>query len=70
MNFDLSSLIPSLIFGMIGMAYFRYGKKMMQPLHIGVGLGLMILPYFIDSMVPQITVCSLLTLAPLAARWF
>ncbi len=70
MSFDASTLVPGLIFGCIGMAYFSYGKKDSKPLHIFSGLALMILPYFIESQVPQIAVCGVLTVLPLASRWF
>jgi hypothetical protein len=70
MNFDPSTLIPGLIFGLIGMAYFKHGKKMVNPVQIGAGLALMIIPYFIDTPVTQISVCVLIAAVPFAMRWF
>jgi hypothetical protein len=69
MSFDPATLVPGLIFGCIGMAYFSHGRKASRPLHIGCGLGLMILPYLIDAQAAQLTVCGVLAVLPFAARW-
>jgi len=52
MNFDFSasSLIAGFIFSVFGYYIFRYGGKQLNPWHRGIGLALMIYPYFISSV--------------------
>lgn len=49
MNFSFSSLFAGLVFGVIGVALIKSGKKAAHPLHIGIGFTLCIYPYFVDS---------------------
>lgn len=42
-------LLCSVLTGVIGMAYFVYGKKQAKPVPLVAGLGLMVYPYFFDS---------------------
>ena len=43
------NLIGGIIFGGIGFIAFVYGKKMMNFKALGIGLALMIYPYFIPN---------------------
>jgi hypothetical protein len=44
-----TSFVLSVVLGLVGMAYFSYGKKLGKPLSVGCGLGLMVFPYFVSS---------------------
>lgn len=43
-----ANLFASLLFGLIGLAAFRYGKKSAQTYPIAIGIVLMVYPYFIS----------------------
>lgn len=52
MDFDNPGLLLSgMIVSALGLGVFIYGKKLMQPKCIVVGLGLMALPLFVHSIV-------------------
>ena len=65
---DSSSLMASLVFGMIGMGMFMYGKKAGRPIPLAAGAGLMVIPYFITHLVIMIIVCGALTAVPWLLR--
>jgi hypothetical protein len=52
MNLDLNanSLLASMLVSSIGFVSFAYGKKQRRPAQLGVGLALMIFPYFVSSV--------------------
>lgn len=43
-----ANLFGMLIFGIIGLAAFRYGKKMHEGAPLGIGVALMVYPYFVS----------------------
>lgn len=49
MNLDVGSLIVSFIVAGVGFILFSYGRSMKRAPHIGVGLTLMVFPYFVSS---------------------
>ena len=62
---DTNAFLASCFFGMIGMGMFMYGKRRrMVPL--GVGIALMIVPYFFSNILAMSTACSAL----IAGAWF
>jgi hypothetical protein len=61
---DSGYLMASLLFGMIGMGMFMYGKKACRVVPMAAGAGLMVLPYFITHLILMIVVCGALTAAP------
>jgi hypothetical protein len=63
-NFDVNSIVAGLIFGVIGLAYFRYGKKRPSFPWMAFGMALMIYPYFLESIWLLIGVGVALTVAP------
>ena len=65
---DSNSLMASLVFGMIGMGMFMYGKKAGRPIPLAAGAGLMVIPYFITHLVIMIIVCGALTAVPWLMR--
>ena len=46
MDLSASTLMADLFVSVIGMAYFRYGKKQERPVHVVAGIALMIVPIF------------------------
>ena len=65
MNLDPTTLALSLIFGLIGMAMFMYGKKVQRISCIAAGLALMTVPYLIPGHLVLFLVCSALTATPM-----
>ena len=63
---DADSFLFSMIFGVIGMAYFVYGKKNQRPFPLLFGAALCVFPYFVSQLWTMIAVGTGLTLAP----WF
>ncbi len=51
MSFDVSSIIASIIFGIIGLWVFRHAKKTANLKNILVGIALMAYPYFVRGAV-------------------
>jgi hypothetical protein len=44
-----TTFILALFWGLIGMAYFVYGKKQSNAIALGAGIGLMFFPYFVSN---------------------
>ena len=60
--------ILSSIAGILGAAYFIYGKKEQRPVPLLAGALLCVLPYFIDSIPVLVVVCLALLAAPFVVR--
>ncbi|GIU29845.1 hypothetical protein TUM4637_19880 [Shewanella hafniensis] len=43
-------LLWSLVFSLIGLGFFTYGKRQAAPIPLVVGLTLMIYPYFVTNL--------------------
>ncbi len=65
---DTNSLFASFFFGMIGLGMFRYGKKESRGVPLGVGVALMVVPYFIPNVAVMATVCCGLMALPLLVK--
>ena len=63
MSFSLSNIIGGVIFGAIGFVAFMYGKRMEAYRALGIGLALMIFPYFIENTVVMYCIGAALTVA-------
>ncbi len=50
MEIDLPALVVSLIVGAVGFVLFSYGRSMKRPPQTGVGLVLMVFPYFAPNL--------------------
>ena len=57
-----------LIFGVVGMAYFVYGKKQRAPIPLLVGILLMGFPYFISNTWAIGIIGSVLTITPFITK--
>ena len=71
MSFDFGpAFFVSMVFGIFGMAYFSYGKKQKNFPAMGAGVGLMLYPYFVSSMLAVVVVGLALMAFPfLASRY-
>ena len=65
---DMNLVMVSLVFGMIGMGMFMYGKNTQRMVPLGAGLGLMVVPYFIPNLIALVVVCGVLLAAPWVVR--
>jgi hypothetical protein len=61
---DTTALMLSVLFGVVGMGFLMYGKKAGRPIPIIAGLALMVLPYFISSVLILLIVCAVVTATP------
>jgi hypothetical protein len=60
MEFDVASLLVSFVISGVGFVLFSYGRKMERGPHLGVGLVLMVFPYFIDGVAAMLAVAAAL----------
>lgn len=65
---DTTNIMLSLLFGICGMGFLTYGKKAGQLVPVGVGLILMVCPYFISSTLVMMIVCGGLISVPFVLR--
>jgi hypothetical protein len=61
---DTSLLLWGLLFSSIGIGYFVYGRKQNNKIALYSGLGLMIYPYFVNSVLGIILIGIALILLP------
>ena len=61
---DASVLMLSLLFGLAGMGLFMYGRSEKKMVHLGCGLALMVVPYFIPSALLLTAVCVVVGVVP------
>ncbi len=50
MNFDGNSILASLLIGLVGTAFFMYGRKQSRFPHMLTGGILVIYPYFVSNV--------------------
>jgi hypothetical protein len=50
MSFEPASLITSLLVSSVGFVLFEYGRRMRRVPQIGIGIVLLIYPYFVDNV--------------------
>jgi hypothetical protein len=65
---ETNQLLLSLLFGMIGLGMFMYGKKAERYVALGAGVGLMVVPYFISNLLLMTGVCLALMALPWVMR--
>jgi hypothetical protein len=59
-----ASLVWATIFGVVGLAYFVYGKKQRLFVPLFCGMGLMAFPYFISNAILLVVVGVGLSVVP------
>ena len=62
---DYAMLLEMLI-GAVGLGMFMYGKRAARMVPLGVGVALMIVPYFFSNILSMSAACSAL----IAGAWF
>lgn len=65
---DIGPLLVSFVFGLVGMAYFVYGRKVGRIIPLAAGMGLMAIPMFIPSVLISTGVCAILAATPFFIR--
>jgi hypothetical protein len=65
MSLDPASLIASLVVSSVGWVLFSYGRKQQRFPHVVIGILMMVYPYFMSSVVLQLTMLPVL----LALLW-
>ncbi len=63
-----SLLLWGVLFSSIGLGYFIYGKKQNATIPLVCGLALMIIPYFITSVMVMVLLCAALIAVPYFIR--
>ncbi len=61
---DTTSITISVFAGVFGCAYFIYGKKQQKLIPLLSGVGLCVVPYFLDSNMVLIGACVAMLIAP------
>jgi len=65
---DPTSLMVSLLLGMIGLGFVLYARNAKQLIPAAAGVGLMVCPYLIPNMAFLLIVCAALIAAPFFLR--
>ena len=60
----MSSLIWGVVFGLVGFAYFLYGKKQRAVVPLVCGIALMAFPYFISNTILLVVIGIALAAIP------
>lgn len=65
---DSATLLIGVLAGAVGVGYFIYGKKQAKTVPFLCGLGLCVIPYFINNVTILIIACLAMTVAPFVIR--
>ena len=65
---DTTTFFLSFVFGVIGVAYFVYGKKQSQWSALAAGGGLCVFPYFVSNLWLMIVIGFVLVFLPFVIR--
>ena len=63
-SMSMTTIIISLVAGLIGSGYFMYGKKSQNFRMVFSGIALCVVPYFISNTILLIVACLAMTAAP------
>ncbi len=61
-NFSFATVLIAVLFGLVGFAAFRYGKKNGEPKPLFLGIALMAYGYFVGNVWISLAIGSALTL--------
>lgn len=61
-DFSLATILFAVLFGLIGLAAFRYGKKNGEPRQLFLGIALMAYGYFVSNAWVSLGIGAVLTL--------
>jgi hypothetical protein len=63
-SMSITTIMVNLVAGLVGSAYFMYGKKNQNFTMVFSGIALCVVPYFIGNTVVLIVACLAMTAAP------
>jgi hypothetical protein len=63
-SMSMTSIVVSVVAGLIGSGYFMYGKRSQNLKMVFTGIALCVVPYFIGNSILLIVACLALTAAP------
>ena len=63
-SMSMTTIIVSLVAGLVGSGYFMYGKKTHNFTMLFSGIALCVVPYFIGNSILLIVACLAMTAAP------
>ena len=63
-----STFLASIALGLLGMAYFSYGKRLGKTVPLGCGAALMVFPYFVTSLGWMLGIGGVLSVLPFLLR--
>jgi hypothetical protein len=63
LSLDPGSLIASLLVSSVGFVLFEYGRRMRRVPQIGVGIVLLVYPYFVESVWVMLGIGAVLLVA-------
>jgi len=63
----METFVWSIVFGIIGMGYFSFGRKQEKNIFLISGIALMLFPYFVDGLTLTITIGITLCVLPFVA---
>lgn len=67
---DVNWLLLSMVYSTVGLGMFMYGKKAVRFVPLIAGIGLMIVPYLIDSLLWMSIACVALMASPFILAGF
>ena len=62
-EFSLATILLAVLFGFVGFAAFRYGRKNQEPKPLFIGIALMAYGYFVTNAWVSLAIGTALTLA-------
>ncbi len=62
------TLAVGLVAGILGMAYFVYGKRQQQPVFLFAGVGLCVYPYLVSNVPLELAIGLVIAAAPFLFR--
>jgi len=64
MRYIMETFVWGIVFGIIGMGYFSFGKKRDNTVFLLSGIALMVFPYFVEGLSLNIIVGVILVILP------
>jgi hypothetical protein len=61
---DVNWLLLSMVYSTVGLGMFMYGKKAVRFVPLIAGIALMVIPYFVDSLLWMSLTCIVLMASP------
>lgn len=61
-DFSLATILPAVLFGLVGFAAYRHGKKNAEPRPLFLGIALMAYGYFVSNAWISCAIGAVLTL--------